>query len=369
MKILFSDNSLWSLLHFRGVVIKYFLEQGHQIVLVAPYEEIAASKQIAGVEIIYIKLDRTSSGIKSDLFYVKDLYRIYRQQAPDIIFQYTIKPSLYGSVVAKCLSIPTVCMFAGTGELFEKKWNVKYMIALSLMKLSLRFTKKLLLLNADDKNRLLNGNYIKSSKIILFNAGEGVDVEYYSPSVKYKPNHPRKFIMVGRLLYDKGYREYVEVAKKIRKRYNDVEFLMLGYLDTSHPLAVPRQIIMQDTKDGFINYLGTVEDVRTIVAGCDCFVLPSFYNEGMNRSLMEAISMAKPVISTDNKGCRDMVVNGINGYLVKPKNVESLYDAILAVCEISDKELLKMGQLSRKLAIERFSDKIVLKEYSTILNE
>lgn len=362
MKILFSDNSLWSLLHFRGKIIQGLKNAGHEIIIVAPYEDINKDTLLCGVEYVYPKLDRTNQGLINEAIYIKDLYRIYKKFKPEIIFHYTTKPVLYGSIIAKLFSIPSVGMLAGTGELFGSKKNFKYCIALLLMRLSFSFAKTILLLNNDDKQTLISKRFIKPSKVIVLDEGEGVDTEYYCPDVEYIPNCHRKFIMVSRILYDKGYYEYVEVAKRIKQHYPESEFLLLGHLDTNHPHKVPESVVLEDQKSGYIKYLGTVTDIPSILGKCDCFVLPSFYNEGMNRSLMEAISMGKVVVTTNNKGCRDMVINNENGYLVKPQDVESLYDAIFSICNLPDEKILEMGVKSRELAVKRFSiDKVMTK--------
>ncbi|EEC53562.1 glycosyltransferase family 4 protein [Bacteroides eggerthii] len=369
MKLIFSDNNLWSLLHFRGKIIKGLKNAGHEIIIVAPYEDIDEDTLLYGVEYVYPKLDRTNQGLINEAIYIKDLYRIYKKYKPEFIFHYTTKPVLYGSIIARLLSIPSVGMLAGTGELFGSKKKFKYCVALLLMRLSLSFAKKILLLNSEDEQTLISERFVNPSQVIVLDGGEGVDTEYYCPDTEYKPNHHRKFIMVARVLYDKGYYEYVEVAKRIKQHYPESEFLLLGYLDTNHPHKVPRSVVLKDQKCGYIKYLGTVTDIPSILGKCDCFVLPSFYNEGMNRSLMEAISMGKVIVTTNNKGCRDMVINNENGYLVKPKDVESLYDAIFSICNLSDEKMLEMGRKSRELAVRRFSiDKVMLK-YLQLIND
>lgn len=175
--------------------------------------------------------------------------------------------------------------------------------------------------------------------------------------------------MVGRLLYSKGYCEYVDAAKAIRMIHPEVEFSIAGFIDSGHPDGIPKERVEKDVQNGYIKYLGTTDNIVELLEQTDLFVLPSFYNEGMNRSLMEAISMGKVVISTDNKGCREMVIDGVNGYLVQPKDTDGLIKAIDKVLTLSSEEFYKMRIHSRKLAEDRFSDKKVIEIYKRIINQ
>lgn len=172
--------------------------------------------------------------------------------------------------------------------------------------------------------------------------------------------------MIARVLYDKGYTEFVEAAKIIRKEYPDVEFLLLGRIDVEYPNHVPAEQVEKDVRDGYIRYMGFVNDVRSVVQSVDCIVHPTFYYEGMSRVLMEAMALSKPIITTNIPGCMEAVEEGVNGYLVKPRDVNSLVEAVTSFLSLSDVEQKIMGENGRKKVEKEFDVKNVIAVYRQI---
>lgn len=177
---------------------------------------------------------------------------------------------------------------------------------------------------------------------------------------------PTIFLMIARLLYDKGYHEYVEAAQKIKKEFPDVQFRLLGAFAESSPNHVPKSIVVRDCSNGYINYLGFSSNVIPIIQEADCIVLPSFYLEGLSRTLMEGLAIGKPIITTDIPGCRETVDDGVNGFLVKPKDVNSLVSAIERFLELSQEQRHEMGRRSRQKAEKEFDVKEVIAIYKQI---
>lgn len=176
----------------------------------------------------------------------------------------------------------------------------------------------------------------------------------------------KKFLMIARILYDKGYAEYVEAAKRIHTEYSDVEFLLLGQIDEEYPNHVPADVVKCDNDAGYIHYLGFTNDVRSVILSVDCIVHPTFYNEGMSRVLMEAMALQKPIITTDIPGCKEMVDEGKNGYLIKPKDITSLLVALRSFISLSDEEQLIMGYNGRKKVEQDFDVRKVIEVYRNI---
>lgn len=367
MKILFVDNSLWSLLHFRGRVIETLLQHGHEVVLAAPYESIPPSMLISQAKIKYTPKNRTNLSLIGEIRYIKMLYSLIKETKPDKLCTYTLKPTLYGNLIARLRKIPTISMLAGLGQLFQGS-SLIYRIARGLMYFSLKSAFKIVLLNKEDESVLLK-KFSMGNRIITLRGGEGLDVQYYKPASFDASLKVGKIVMIGRILYSKGYLQYVEAAKTIKQNHPDIEFLLAGSLDEGHPDSVPRSVLDLDAKKGYINYIGTVDNVRDFLNDIDVFVLPSFYNEGMNRSLMEAIAMGKLVISTDHKGCREMIHDGKNGFLIPPKDSIALEKAILKVIDMSPLKRKQMGTESRKIAEERFSDINVINLYANLIED
>lgn len=174
------------------------------------------------------------------------------------------------------------------------------------------------------------------------------------------------FLMIARILYDKGYQQYVDTAKTLLKEFNDIQFLLLGDIDEEYPNYVPRHVIDQDERNGYIKYLGYIPNVHDVIKNADCIVLPTYYNEGLSRVLMEGLAMSKPIITTDIPGCRETVENGINGFLCKPKDSISLSEMCRKFVSLSVDEREKMGQAGRKKAEMQFDINNVIKIYSSI---
>lgn len=180
-------------------------------------------------------------------------------------------------------------------------------------------------------------------------------------STNLKSDLMRKFLMISRLLYDKGYRQYVDAAMTIRGEHSDCKFYIAGGIDKSYPNHVPQDVLDNDVESGAIEYLGYQQDIGKFIREMDCIVLPSYYSEGLSRVLMEALAMKKPIITTDIPGCRETVDDGVNGFLCEPKNTQSLVAAIERLLRLGDNELKEMGERGRAKAEQQFDIRKVIK--------
>ncbi len=364
MKILFCDVSLNGQLNFRGDVIKYYASKGHEIILVSPQDQ-EYSWPTSNVKYINVKFNRSSKNPLHDLVYLIKLCRIYRREKPDYIFHYSIKPNIYGTFAAFINGIPSTVMLAGLGYVFYKK-NLVCRAARRLYKFALRFSQYVLVLNYSNKEYLLRSAMVSQDKLIHLIGGEGVDLNRFSPSANKSPEGKIVFLMISRLLYEKGYSEFVQAAKNIKEKYTSVEFQLLGAIDAVFPNHVSEKIVRKDHEHGIVNYLGFTFDVVPIIHSASCVVLPSYYNEGLSRSLMEAIAMGKPVITTDISGCRETVEDAKNGFIVPPRNTIALKDAFEKFINLSESEREEMGKYSRIKAEREFDIKHVIDVYRKI---
>lgn len=231
--------------------------------------------------------------------------------------------------------------------------------------LSQKFSVGTWFLNQEDRDFFITEGIVESNKTLIL-PGEGVDTSYYKPKSSGKSNKINngcRFLLIGRLLWEKGVGVYAEAAKLALKKYPDVKFFLLGYLDENDHRVVPLDIIQAWEKEGVLEYLGSAEDVRSLLGDTDCFVLPSFYGEGLPRSLMEAASMAIPIITTDSRGCREAVEDGVNGYLCRPENVHDLADKMLKFIALSEKERQEMGKKGRERMVAKFQESFVVSIY------
>lgn len=366
MKVLFCDNSLRSLLNFRGDIINSYAQDGWKVVLLAPFD-CDYSPQNDNIKYIEISLSRTGQNPFYDLKYWVKLLSIYKQERPDYIFHYTIKPNVYGTLAATCLRIRSTSMIAGLGHVFNSN-RIGSLIARFLYQYALAFSDYIIVLNQHIEDVLIEKHISPKRKLVLLSGGEGVNLSVFDSMYINKQKLSKKtvFLMIARLIYDKGYKEYVDAAKIIKNEYHDVEFLLLGNFDYNHPNHVPETIVRHDSDEGIIKYLGFRRDVREIIKNSDCIVHPSFYNEGLSRVLMEALAMQKPIITTDIPGCRETVDPGRNGYIVKAHSAESLADGIRQFLALSKDEREQMGIYGRRKAEKEFDVKNVIAVYKKI---
>lgn len=362
-KILFCDNSLRDLINFRGDIINHYAAVGCQITLVAP-QTCAFSPQYPNVKYIPVNMNKSGTNPFSDFGYFLRLCKIFNREKPDIVFNYTIKPNIYGALAARITGCKCVDMVAGLGYMFTGSSLVKR-LGRFLYKLGLRSAHKVFLLNQSNADKLINEHFIRPDRAILLSGGEGVNFERF-PYVENRFNTTR-FLMVARVLYDKGYSEYVEAAAIVKRKYPDIEFGLLGPIDESSPMGVPRSVVERDVADGKIIYYGVTDNVPEYVCQDGVVVVVSSYHEGLNRSLMEACAMARPCITTDIPGCRETVEDGVNGYLVLPKDGQALAEAMLKFIALTQSEKKAMAEASHRIAVKRFDVNNVITEYDKIL--
>lgn len=368
MRILFNNNNLSGLVVFRIDAINHFLSQGHEVILVSPKGKDEDMKKIPPqAKFIPINVNRTSTSITENINYLKQLNKVLKAEKPDYMFNFTIKPNVYGSIASKLQRVPSSCMIAGLGYAFSHN-DFKSKVARALYRFSMKFTQHIMVLNKSNYDTVINKKLCPKEKLIWLQGGEGVNLDSYP----YYDNTADdiKFVFIARLIPDKGYREFVQAAKAIKERYPNVQFNVVGGLDEGYPDAITREEVDQDVKNGYIEYLGTFSDMLEVYSRPGTVItIPSYYSEGLNRSLMEGCSCGKPIITTNIFGCRETVEDGVNGFLVEPRDVQSLVDAISRYIELSQEQKRQMSLESRKLAQSRFDINNVIAVYDDIISQ
>lgn len=272
---------------------------------------------------------------------------------PDYIFAYTIKPVIFSSLMSKNLDLKGMySLMPGLGYAFNNgglKNKIVNKVAVLLYKISLKNNNKVFFQNPDDLDLFVDLNLIGRGKTVLVN-GSGVDIEEFYNTEPQTENI--SFLIMARLLKSKGIKQYIEAAKIIKKNYSEVEFNILGS-PGSGPDAVSLDYVEKADENNIINYPGRVEDVKSYIAKSSVYVLPSYYREGTPRSILEAMSMGKPIITTDNPGCRETVVDGKNGFMIPIKNHKILAEKMKYFIE-NREAIIKMGKESRKIAEEKY---------------
>lgn len=359
MKIAIVLNTSWNIYNFRMGLVKAFIENGHEVIAIAPKDEYSHFLVEAGCEFREVKMDSRGANVIKDFALIIELWSIYRKVKPDVILHYTIKPNIYGSLAASLLKIPTVNNVCGLGTAFLNKGLVSK-IAIGMYKLAFRFPKLIYFQNIDDKR------FFEENKIIKNNAtqvlpGSGINLEHFKPS-KNIQNSKFTFLLISRLIYDKGIVEYIDAIKQLKGRGLDVKFQLLGSKDTKHRRGISEELINSWIENNIVEYLGSTDDVRPYINKADCIVLPS-YREGTPKSLLEAASSAKPIVTTNVAGCTNIVQDNVNGMLCNVKDAKDLANKLEAMSNLPKKKLKKMGQESRKIVEDRFDEQIVIKSY------
>lgn len=370
MKIVFSDNRLGGLLGFRVDVIRHFLQLGHEVILLAPKARSDWDKvgeMVPGCSVKEVPMKPHGMNPIKDFRLFWAYLRIYRKERPDLVFNYTIKPNIYSGIAARCCGARVVDVLAGLGYIFYDGGLMRR-IARSIYSFALHRAHKVIVLNRDNRDYVLRKGFVKRDRVVMLPGGEGINLNDY-PYCEETFDEPVRFLMIARVLYDKGYREFVQAAQTIHKSHPEVIFELLGPLDTDSPTRVLPEEVEQDVKLGHIKYLGFSNRVPDFVLRDGVVVVLPSYGEGLNRSLMEACSMGRPIITSDIAGCKEMVVEGQNGYLVPPYDSQSLTSAMHRFLRLPKEEKQRMARRSHQLAVERFDVRLAIDIYEQIVDE
>ena len=362
MKILISANVLFTVINFRKDLINFFIEKGYEVVCVANTDNLSTDYDtiIKELKIKFIKINLDRKGINpiKDLSYMYNLVKIYRGERPDIIMHFTIKPNIYGTIASKIAGIPSLNTINGLGSAIIKE-NTLSKILKYLYKFSLMFSTKVFFQNNDDLNFFVLNNLINIKKTSIV-PGSGVNTSIFE---KYNTgNKQMTFMLVSRLLKDKGIYEYIDAIKLFRKTNKNCVFLLGGQFDFDNPSSIQRKEVAEWEKEKIIKYVGQTDNIKNFFKISDVIVLPS-YREGLSRLLIEAASSSKPIITTNVAGCKDVVKDEYNGYLCNVKDASSLSQCIEKMSKLSKLELDTMGKLSNKIAKTKFDKDIVNKIY------
>ena len=358
-RIAIIGSQAFALWNFRGPLIQEIAQRNLEVYALAPdyNHEIRERVKQLGAKPVQYRLSRIGLSPFRDALDFLGLLFTLRRIKPDITFAYTIKPVIYGTLAAWILGVPRrFAMIEGLGYAFtspgereELKKRVIRTVAQFLYKLALRRATKVFFLNPDDLNEFVQNGIVHREKT-FFLGPIGVDLAAFSPVPPVTA--PVTFLLAARLLREKGVGEFVEAARRIKAKYPVARFILLGGLDTN-PGAISKEEVEGWVKEGLIEWPGHVTDVRPYLAQASVFVLPSYYREGVPRSIQEAMAMARPIITTDAPGCRETVISGVNGFLVPVRDVDALVSAMERF--IREPELIeRMGKKSRKIAEERF---------------
>lgn len=374
VKVLIVLNSAWNLLNFRSGLIKALIEKGHEVVLAAPQDEHVPALKALGAS--FVNLPMRAHGINpfADLKLLWNMVCLLKAIKPTVLLAYTAKPNIYGGLAGQIMSIPVINNVAGLGSVFIKGGWVASVLT-KLYRLALARSFCVFFQNPDDRLQFTEKGLVKIEKTNLV-PGSGIDLNQFQvaplPCLResHLPFEEREFVflLVSRLLRDKGVIEYVEAARYLKPLYPRAKFALLGSRDLGNPNAVSDKLFNNWQSEGIVSYWGTSSDVRIELALVDCVVLPS-YREGTPRSLLEAAAMGRPLIATDVPGCREVVHAGLNGLLCDPRDYKSLATQMENVLKMTPEKLYKFTQVSRELVQEQFDENLVIEAYLRVLQK
>lgn len=364
MKFLIIASYPASILKFRGALIKAIQDKGFEIHIAAPefknYADEYDNLIALGYKVHKIPMQRTGVNPAADAKAALALYRLMRKIKPDYVIGYTIKPVIYGLLAAKIAGVPhRFALITGLGYAFQgadeqdyKKSNLQKIMH-KLYSVALTSAQMVFFQNPDDEALFRDMAILKPDASTLVVNGSGVDISEYSVQpFPIKNEVPAlKFLLIARLLGDKGVREYAQAARIIKAKYPLVEFDLVGWID-DNPDAIQQKELDSWISEGLIHFWGKLSDVKPVIADSSVYVLPS-YREGTPRTVLEAMAMGRPIITTDAPGCRETVIDGYNGYLVPVKAVEELAAAMERFI-VDPALIIEMGKASRQLVEEKF---------------
>ena len=358
--IVISANSCWNIVNFRGGLVRALRDQGYEIVVAAPADEYTPKLADLGASFVDVQMNSAGVSVAQDLRLFARYLTVFRQHKPVAYLGFTAKPNIYGSLAARTFGAKVINNISGLGTVFIKHSLFTTIVA-QLYRASLRGSSTVFFQNRDDLALFVDKRLVRQDQTDLL-PGSGIDSDYFKPTDKARPPGPFRFLLVGRLLWDKGVGEYVEAARLVRKAHSDVVFQLLGPVGVVNRTAVPTEELQRWQAEGIIDYLGAADDVRAAIEQADCIVLPS-YREGLPKSLLEGSAMGKPLIATDVPGCRDVIVDGETGFLCQARSPRSLGQAMLRMVELPEADRLAMGASGRRKVEQEYCESRVISKY------
>ncbi len=364
--VLLTANAAWNILNFRRPVVEALLADGHRVTVLAPVDAAAVELRRMGCYFVPLPMDVKGLSPRRDLKMIGEVRRQIEALRPDVVFSYTIKNNIFGAIAARQAGVPFIPNVTGLGTAFLSGGLLRS-VAETLYRFAFRELPVVFFQNEDDRDLFLERRLVKDRQARLL-PGSGIDLSrFYGRPLPDNAKAP-VFLMIARLLRDKGVFEYVEAARRLKSEIPAARFQLLGALGTENRTAIDARTVAGWEAEGTIEYLGQTDDVRPFIERADCVVLPS-YREGAPRTLIEAAAMARPLIATNVPGCRSVVDDGVTGFLCEVRSGESLALACQRFFDLQLHQRVAMGLAGRKKMEREFDQGFVVSAYRKAMAE
>lgn len=354
-------NDGWNIVNYRVGLVRALRDAGMRVAVLAPSGAHDGAIRAMGAELHPIAISPRGTSPIGDLGTLLAFRRRLKSIKPAAFLGFTAKPNIYGSIAARSLGIPVINNISGLGSTFGRRTMLTRLV-MGLYRFALRRSSSVFFQNPDDRRLFEDAGLVRREQAALL-PGSGIDLDHFAPRPRSGAQAGFTFLLAARLLWDKGVREYVEAARRIRAAGRPARFQILGIVEPETRAAVPLAQLERWGGEGIADYLGSTDDVRPAIAAADCVVLPSYYREGVPRVLLEASAMAVPVITTDWPGCREAVDDRETGLLCEPRSIESLAQAMERMLAMPGEERLQMARAGRAKMEREFAEEIVHRRY------
>ena len=360
--IVVSANSRWNLANFRAGLIEALSREGLRVTALAPADQDRVELRCAAEE---IAIDRSGVNPVTDLATLWTYYRSFRRLRPVAYLSYTIKPNIYGAIAARWAGVASIPNVSGLGTAFIDDGLFARFVG-RLYRVAFRKSPVVFFQNEDDRALFVGRNIVRAGQARLL-PGSGIDLDHFRPGPERVDGAPT-FLLIARLLGDKGVREFAEAARMLKSELPGARFQLLGPIDDGNRTAIQREEIERWSDEGVVEYLGASDDVRPFVRDANAIVLPS-YREGLPRTLLEGAAMARPLVATDVPGCREIAIDGVTGLLCAPRSASSLASAMRRMAALPADRREAMGRAGRELVERKFSETRVIQIYLDALQQ
>jgi glycosyltransferase involved in cell wall biosynthesis len=368
MRIAVVANTAWYLFNFRLNLMRALQQAGHSVLAIAPPDPYAERISAAGIDFEPVRISGGGTNPLLELASVAALWRVTHRRGVDLVLSYTPKGNLYCALACMCRGVPFVPNVSGLGRAFTQRSAVTRVVQ-ALYRLTFRRASMVFFQNREDMEVFVSARLVDPARAERL-PGSGVDLARFVPASAVERAHDAPvFLLVARMLWDKGVGEFVAAARMVLARYPRARFQLMGFLDVANPSAISRQQMADWVGEGVVEYLGQTDDVRAALVHADCVVLPSNYREGVPRTLLEAAATGRAVITTDAPGCRDTVLDGISGYLCRTEDARDLADKILRFIALAPGQRQDLGRAGRRHVEAQFDEQIVLRRYLKIVEQ